>query len=364
MSHLPLAGLGQRSAAAHRELEALGLAELTPARVLAQHSDRWLVAEILHDPGDDAAAPHALGGAPQLPPRLLPARGRLRAEPGGTPVAGDWVGVDPGGAIAVILERRGTITRRRPGEPTEAQLLASGVDLALIVEPADGVNARRAERLVALAAAGGVEPLLVVSKADVEPESFTDAARLARGLGLAEAFPVSAVDGEGLGALRQALAPGATAVLLGASGVGKSTLANALVGSERMATGAVRVADGRGRHTTVTRELLPLPSGALLIDVPGLREVGLWDGGHGGAFDEIEALATNCRFGDCAHDGEAGCAVAPVVAPERLAAWRKLAREQAWVDDRRAASRAREERGRSYVRLQREARAAKGNRKR
>ena len=126
-------------------------------------------------------------------------------------------------------------------------------------------------------------------------------------MGVADAIAVSALTGEGIGAVRQLLAPGATAVLLGASGTGKSTLINALLGEERQATGEVR-ADGRGRHTTVTRELLTLPGGAFLIDTPGIRLAGLWDG-TGESFDDVDELALQCRFADCGHDTEPGCAV-------------------------------------------------------
>ena len=345
-------GLGHRSLTIRTELDGLAgdrSSPWAPARVLAQHSGLWLVAEPTPD------------GTGSTAPRLVPARGRLRDDAGGPPVTGDWVALDEGGAIAAVLERRGTLTRRAAGEATVSQTLASGVDIALNVEPAIAINVRRAERFVALAAAGGVEPVVVVTKADLDPEAYLAAARLARDLGLAEGFAVSAATGEGLGALRPLLAPGQTAVLLGPSGAGKSTLVNALLGEDRMATGAIRAIDGRGRHTTVTRELLPMPGGALLLDTPGMREVGLWDGGAGGAFADLEALAADCRFADCGHDGEPGCAVEPAIEPERLAAWRKLAREQAWVDDRRAATREREALGRHYSRLQRQARSAKGN---
>ena len=147
--------------------------------------------------------------------------------------------------------------------------------------------------------------------------------------------------GEGLGVVRSLLTPGTTAVLLGASGTGKSTLVNALLGSERQKTNDVRACDLRGRHTTVTRALLPLPGGAFLIDTPGIRVAGLWDG-TGDSFADVDSLAANCRFADCGHDSEPGCAVRAELDPERIAAWRKLQRELAWVTDRRAAARERE----------------------
>jgi ribosome biogenesis GTPase len=318
------------------ELSALGLDCLTAGRVLAQYTERWLVAT----PGE------------QQHVRLVPARGRLRQATEGPPVTGDWVALDADDTIVAVLERRGTIVRRAAGPASDPQVLAANVDLALIVEPLPNPNARRVERFAALAAAGGVPAALILTKADLDPDAWQAATPLARGVGLTEAITISATTGEGLGALRSILAAGATAVLLGPSGAGKSTLANSLLGTDRQDTGAVRTHDGRGRHTTVIRELLTLPGGALLIDTPGIREVGLWDGADG-AFADIEAAAVNCRFSDCAHDAEPGCAVRTAVEEERIAAWRKLAREQAWIEDRRAATRAEREFGRKIARQQR-----------
>ncbi len=333
-----LAGLGRRPDL-NDELAELSDHDLTPARVLAQHRGRWLVAR------------------PDEGPSLVPARTRTLDAPAGPPVTGDWVALDDGGAIAHVLERRGAIVRHDVGSQTRPQPLAANVDLALIVEAFPEPNVRRAERLLALASAGGVRPLLVLTKADLADDAELAAPRLARELGLLEAYPVAAPTG--LLPLSQELLPGDTAVLLGVSGAGKSTLANALLGHERQATQAVRTGDGRGRHTTVTRELFGLPSGALLIDGPGIRRVNLWDG-TGTAFADVDELAVSCRFADCGHETEPGCAVRETLDPERLAAWRKLQREQAWVDDRRAAERERDRRGRHYTRIQRAARRSKG----
>jgi ribosome biogenesis GTPase len=331
-------GLGRRDDLA-AELAATGEHDLTPARVLAQHRGFWLISP----PGEA--------------PRLAPARGRLRGE---APVTGDWVGLEGSGAIACVLERRGALVRRVAGSANESQVLAANVDVALIAEPLPDPHEGRIERLAALAAAGGVQAVLLLTKADLDPDAHLTAARLSRQLGLAEGLALSATAGEGLSPLLQVLEAGSTGALLGPSGAGKSTLVNALLGTERQATGAVRANGGGGRHITVTRELIPMPNGALLIDMPGLRKVALWTGGEE-AFPEIEELAPACRFADCQHESEPGCAVREAVDPQRLRAWRKLRREEAWVRDRQAASRERERDGRGAARRVREDRAAKGD---
>src|SRR3984957_7562089 len=306
------------------ELTALGMDCLTAVRVLAQYTERWLVAT----PGEEQQV------------RLLPGPGRVGPPRGSPPAPGGWVALDPDGTIGPVLGRRGPSARRAAGPVSRAQVLAANVDLALIIEALPNPNPRRIERFVALAAAGGVPAALILTKADLDPDAWQAATPLARRVGLVDAISVSATTGEGLGALRSILTPGATAVLLWPSGAGKSTLANSMLGADRQATGAVREYDGRGRHTTVIRELLALPGGALLIDTPGIREVGLWDSADG-AFADIEAASVNCRFNDCAHDAEPGCAVRNDVDEQRIAAWRKLAREQAWIEDRKAATRSR-----------------------
>ena len=352
-------GLGRRADLA-TELERLGDACLTPGRVLAQHRGRWLVAPavaVTETPGRGPSreATGSESGAPAPEPRLLPARGRLRAA---APVTGDWVAIDADGAIAAVLERRGTLTRHAPGQTTEAQVLAANVDLALVVEPLPEPNEGRIERMAALALADGVAAALVLTKADLDPDAHLVAPQVARRLGLADAVAISVRDGDGLAILRTLLEPGATTVLLGPSGAGKSTLVNTLLDEQRQATAPVRAGDGRGRHTTVTRELIPLPGGALLVDTPGLREVALWDGA-GTMFDDVERLAAACRFADCRHDTEPGCAVRDSVDPERLATWRKFEAEQARLEDRKAAARERELRGKSLSRQVKEAQEAK-----
>jgi ribosome biogenesis GTPase len=340
----PPAGIGRR-ADLDAELARLDGDGHTAARVLAQHRGRWLGST----------------GADDVPPRLVPARGRLRAA-GAAPTTGDWVAIDPDGVIAAVLERRGVVVRRAAGAPVAAQVLAANVELVLVVEPLPEPNERRAERIVALAASGGVPAALVLTKADLAPDGHATAGRMARDLGLADGVAVSVHEPASLDVLWSLLEPGSTSVLLGPSGAGKSTLVNALLGYDGQATGAVSDHNGgRGRHTTVTRDLLRMPNGSLLIDTPGIREAGLWDGGVGQSFADLEELAARCRFSDCRHNGEPGCAVRAEGDPERVAAWQKLEREQAWIEDRRAASLARERSGRQYKVVQRDARRAKGD---
>ena len=341
----PSAAIGRRPDLA-AELAELGDPSFTAARVLAQHRGRWLVSD----------------GAGQ--PRLVAARGRMRAASERTPTTGDWVALDGEGVIAAVLERRGSVVRRAAGSPVAGQVLAANVDLVLVVEPLPEPNERRCERIVSLAAAGGVAAALVLTKADLDPAGGACAGALARGLGLADAIAVSVHDDDSIAPLAALLEPQTTSVLLGPSGAGKSTLVNALLGFERQAIGAVSEHNGgRGRHTTVTRDLLTLPDGALLIDTPGIREAGLWDGGGvNESFADIEQLAARCRFSNCRHNGEPGCAVRAEADPQRVAAWQKLEREQAWIDDRRAATAARGRLGRSHDRVQREARQTKTGR--
>jgi len=261
-------------------------------------------------------------------------------DPVDLPCVGDWVALDSGPQpeVRTVLPRRTSIVRAgvTPGV-SHGQVLAANVDLVYIAEPAvPSVDLGRIERLLALAWESGAVPVVVITKADLAEVDLAAIAAAAPG---ADVLLVSSVTGAGLDAVR--MAPGQTAVVLGRSGAGKSTLVNALAGNEVMATQDIRAADGRGRHTTVHRELLLLPDGGMIIDTPGLRSVGLYDAAQGLAqvFTDIEELAGHCRFVDCAHDTEPGCAVSEAVAsgelPERrLASWRKLQREAAWMASR------------------------------
>ncbi len=253
---------------------------------------------------------------------------------------GDWVAVEPGGNpryVRAYLPRRTAFVRSTSSKRSEGQILAANVDHAIVaVSLAVELDLGRIERFLALAWESGAQPLVVLTKADLVPDAVTlshlvqDVETTAPGVPV---LSVSALDGAGLDVL-VAVVSGGTSVLLGVSGAGKSTLANALLGEDVMEVQAARDVDGKGRHTTTTRNLLALPGGGVLIDTPGLRGVGLWDAetGVGQVFSEIEALAERCRFHDCAHDSEPGCAVRSALdageLPERrLESYRKLMRE-------------------------------------
>lgn len=288
--------------------------------------------------------------------------GRLRFSAGSAldlPAVGDWVAARafPGDGLAVVdavLPRRSAVVRRAPGRADEAQLLAANVDLLLVAAPLGGdLRERRIERFLALAREAGIPPAVLLTKSDLaaDPAAALSAARAVAGD--APVHALSARTGEGLDAIAPFLPPRRTAALLGPSGAGKSTLVNALLGEARQATREVRAEDLRGRHATTRRELFALPSGALLVDTPGLRELALWDGADGIAatYDEVAALASSCRFRDCRHDGEPGCAVRAAaeegaIEAARLAAFEKLRREEEVLSERRALGPARAERAR------------------
>jgi ribosome biogenesis GTPase len=286
--------------------------------------------------------------------------GRLRFSadsPADLPAVGDWVAARayPGDDLAVVdavLPRRTELVRRAAGRRDEAQLLAANVDLLLVAAPLDGdLRARRLERFLALAREAGVAPVVVLTKADLAADPAASLASARKVAGGARVVAVSAPTGAGLDALSALLPPRRTAALLGPSGAGKSTLVNALLGEARQATLEVRASDLRGRHATTHRELFVTPSGALLLDTPGLRELALWEGAEAIAatYDEVAALAPACRFRDCRHEAEPGCAVRAAagsgeIDAARLAAFEKLRREEEVLAERRALGPARAER--------------------
>ncbi|HEY6595804.1 MAG TPA: ribosome small subunit-dependent GTPase A [Asanoa sp.] len=298
--------------------------------------------------------------------------GGVLAAAGGDPVhlpsAGDWVTVrswpDERVTLEAVLPRRTAIVRRTADKDATGQVLAANVDTAAVVEPmhpAPDVN--RIERLLALAWESGAMPLVVLTKCDLAPDPdavAADVGRVAPGL---DVLAVSAQRGDGLDALRPHVAPGRTLALLGPSGAGKSTLVNALAGATVMSIQTIRRVDGKGRHTTTHRALVPIPGGGAVLDTPGLRQVGLLDAAEGldHAFADVAGLAASCRFADCAHNGEPGCAVVEALAtgqlaPRRWESYQKLQREIAFELRRRDARLAAEERAR-WKRIHKEMRA-------
>ncbi|MFC5140886.1 ribosome small subunit-dependent GTPase A [Actinomycetospora rhizophila] len=282
---------------------------------------------------------------------VLTDTGRVHAAPRSACAVGDWVLVHDG-VVAAVLPRRTTLARAAASGRSEAQVLAANVDTVLVTVPAGSTSrVGRVERLVALAWESGATPVLVLTKIDRCDDLAGVLAELALAAPGVEVVGVSAVTGEGVDAV--AGAAQGTTVLVGPSGAGKSTLANALLGTDLLAVGAVRAVDDKGRHTTVHRELLPLPTGGVLVDTPGLRAVGVRDAAEGidRAFADVVDLAEHCRFADCAHEHEPGCAVrAAVDADElpgrRFEAYRKLRREDEWAAARTDARLASERRAR------------------
>ncbi|WP_432136978.1 MULTISPECIES: ribosome small subunit-dependent GTPase A [unclassified Streptomyces] len=258
---------------------------------------------------------------------------------------GDWAALDPEGGdpryVRTLLPRRTAFVRSTSSKRSEGQILAANVDHAVVaVSLAVELDLGRIERFLALAWESGAQPVVVLTKADLVPDPVglsylvQDVEASAPGVPV---LTVSALHGDGVDELT-ALLGGGTTVLLGTSGAGKSTLANTLAGDDVMDVRATRDMDGKGRHTTTTRNLLALPGGGVLIDTPGLRGVGLWDAGDGvgQVFAEIEELARRCRFHDCGHDAEPGCAVRSAIdagelPARRLESYRKLLRENQWI---------------------------------
>jgi ribosome biogenesis GTPase len=270
---------------------------------------------------------------------------RKESEGGGDwPAVGDWVSVEmrsekQNALIQQIVPRRSRFARKVAGKQIAEQVIVANIDVALIVAALDGdFNVRRIERYLAQCWESGARPAIVLNKADActEPQELVaEIERIAMGVPI---FLVSAKTGEGLDALEASFQKGQTVVLLGSSGVGKSTLVNRLLQEERQPTHAVRASDSRGRHTTTSRELFVMPSGALIIDTPGLRELQLWNAADGVSqtFTDVDELAAQCRFTDCQHQNEPGCAVQGalaegVLAADRLESWRKLQREQEFL---------------------------------
>ncbi|MDQ4030456.1 MAG: ribosome small subunit-dependent GTPase A [Actinomycetota bacterium] len=292
-------------------------------------------------PPDDQLIPARVIARHHGPCVLLSEQGKLGgvARDGVLPAVGDWVAARPlpgehKAAIEAVLPRRSAFARKQAGLRTEEQVVAANVDTVFLVQAlGHDFNLRRLERYLVAAWESGADPVIVLTKADLAADvadAVAEAETVALGVPV---LALSAATGEGLPQLEPYLVPGRTVALLGSSGVGKSTLVNRLAGREVLATQEIR-ADGRGRHTTSHRELVPLPGGALLLDTPGMRELQLWAGEDSldGAFVDVAELAARCRFADCAHGTEPGCAVRAALGdgrldPERWDSYRKLQRE-------------------------------------
>ena len=271
---------------------------------------------------------------------VLTADGESRVHPGAGlydesglsgPAVGDWVAVRGELAVAV-LPRTSAFVRTVAGRTSAAQVVAANLDTVVVVDSLTGeARLRRVERYLAVAWSSGATPVVVLTKADLCDDVAAGVNQVREDALGVEVLAVSSVTGEGVDAVRALLAPGRTGAMVGPSGVGKSSLVNALSGDTIADTGEIRESDGRGRHTTTARELHLLPGGGLLVDTPGMRELSLYDDSEGvdTAYADVTALAADCRFRDCQHRTEPGCAVAAAIEdgsldPARYNAWRKL----------------------------------------
>ncbi len=302
---------------------------LVPARVSLEHQHIYRVCT-----GQDEPLAHVAG--------RLRHRATARRE---YPAVGDWVALERGdtghrATIHAVLPRRSRFSRKAAGEVTEEQVVAANVDIVFLVSGLDrDFNLRRIERYLVTAREGGTTPVVVLNKTDLCDDLAPMLEEVARVAGGTPVHAISSRARQGLEVLAGYLTRGTTIALLGSSGVGKSTLINALIGEERQRTLEVREKDSRGRHATTNRELIALPQGALLIDTPGMRELQLWEGDAAldETFEDVDAIAPGCYFRDCQHDTEPRCAVKAAVergelSPARLDSFQRLRREVAHLE--------------------------------
>jgi ribosome biogenesis GTPase len=296
--------------------------------------------------------------------------GRLRyqtASRAELPTVGDWV-LASGQRIHKLLARRSAFSRKSAGRASDQQVVAANVDTVLLVTSLNrDFNIRRLERYLALAWESGATPVIVLNKADICADAdFHQYTWAASATGV-RAVVSSVVSGAGMPELSEIVRTGGTTALLGSSGVGKSSIINALLGESRQSVREIRSSDQRGRHSTTSRQLIQLPGGGVVVDTPGMRELTLWDAEDGleHAFAEIEELAQNCRFRDCAHRGEPDCAVTAAVEAgtldaARLESYRRLLREERFLRDRHEANSERDRLGKQLSRAIRQMYKVKG----
>lgn len=327
------------------DLSALGFDERFEVELAERYGPDCLAARVIR----------ASRGLYRLRTAATEANGRLtgafshhRSGPEDLPVVGDWVAVqtveDPKVPFRIegVLSRRGVISRKQAGDEAVEQILAANVDFGFIVFSLEGgrkCSPRAAERYATMVWGSGATPVILLNKADLAADLEGSVAEIEAAAPGVEVLPLSCVTGHGVDEVGARIQKGRTAVLLGPSGVGKSTLINVLIGEERQATGEIRSRDMKGRHTTSHRELITLPNGAMIIDTPGLRELQLWadEADLDDSFSDIAAIAGDCRFRDCTHSGEPGCAVeaalaAGAITQERFASYLDLKKEVAFLE--------------------------------